>query len=66
MLPLVAPDGNYCTQTEGISQELESAVPVPYVGRVVDLMGWDSEPSPGMPRRVLDAIAQNGPCLALK
>ena len=50
MLPLVAPDGNYCPQTVGISQELESAVPVPHVVRVVDLMGRDAEPSPGMLR----------------
>jgi hypothetical protein len=50
MLPLVAPDGNYCPQTVRISQELESAVPVPHVVRVVDLMGRDAEPSPGMLR----------------
>lgn len=50
LLSLVAPDGNYCPQTVGISQELESAVPVPHVVRVVDLMGRDAEPSPGMLR----------------
>ncbi|MDE0978356.1 MAG: hypothetical protein OSA78_00025 [Flavobacteriales bacterium] len=48
MLPLVAPDGNYCPQAVGISDGLESTVQIPHVVRVVDLMGRDTEPIPGM------------------